>query len=202
MDLYKDGYNEWLPIWAKTEACRDGRPAIDKHLVKFDQEKQGSFDARSELTSYHNLFSSIMDVYTGVFSRATFGQELPDSVKQYADNFDNCGHDIGYMRRMWAEEYKLYGVIRGKVDAPDEQATTEAEAKTKGLRPYAVTVSQPHVVNWETDKFGRGTLVIEDTGEKTEDGKTIYLRYTLDKTERFYQDKADKDGKVTDVVID
>jgi len=177
MRIKKIWFDEWLDVWDKIECSIEGLPAIVKQLIRYsDKEKSEQFEARKKITSYHGIVDMILQTYRSVFTRANFGQELPDQLAEYQDDVDMQGNSTDDMRAIWFEEAAEYGVIWGKVDAPAIVAETEQDAIDAGLRPYCATVSQPHITDWDTDSFGNLTRVVEQTDRIYKD-KQVYLVY-------------------------
>jgi len=140
---------------------------------------------RIKRSRYLNLIEPIVSRWLSfLFRRET---NIPDSIQKMlgdeAQDIDGNGTSLEtFIREKIGLDYVLYGKSTVLVDTSPAQASTLAEAKMVGARPYLETLSPLEIVDWQT------------SGQSSVSGQYSFLRteFELVNPRSSYKDKPTK----------
>lgn len=144
-----------------TQAMRDAGRAF---LPQFPAETDAAYRVRCATATLFPAFARTVAVLTGKpFSRpVTVGEDVPAAVRDLLGNIDGEGRGLDAYAASVAGLALAHGFCGVLVDAPPSPkpgATTVAEERAAGLRPYCVTIRPDAVLGWRTAKRGAGRVL-------------------------------------------
>lgn len=173
--------------WAIVEPLMKGTSAMRragaKLLPKWPKEEDRDYAVRLKQSTLLPAYSETVKNNTGrVFAEPiVLGDDVPDSLKPYAENFDLQGNNL----QVWAQTFfstaLAYGLCHVLIDYPktvgaDGAPTvrTKAQEIAAGVRPYAIMIRPQQVLGWRSTtnngqhvltQFRYMEMVEEDDGE-------------------------------------
>jgi hypothetical protein len=144
-------YAEMVPVWDKIGTILKGteamRAAGTKYLPEYQNEGDKSYEARRKGAVLHNVTSLTLNSWVGrPFSDPIqVDEKTPPNVKEYLEDIDLQGSNIGVFCRNWFKEglskafaHVLIEMPRPvKVDAEgNEIERTKADDLRENIRPY------------------------------------------------------------------
>lgn len=122
---------------------------------------------RCQRSRYLNLQEPIVSRWTSFLFRGEM--TIPDSVKailteEMINDFDGKGHSLKAVAKdQICKNMISLGDVTAIVDTPPVAASTAADAKEKGLRPYVTVLTPQHVPDWslstESKSIGKPKFV-------------------------------------------
>ena len=200
MKLFKENYTMFIDVWKRAMAAVDGKPFIANYLKRHEVETATRYERRINVSSYHNIPDSILQRWLQIQAKAKMSVEPDASLAKIAENVDRRGHTTETFTLEVAKQLYVFGAAWLLIDLPEWQnkpeIATEAARLKDGIFPYVSIYTQPNVINWTFDRFGRLTRVIVDTGDKIiADDKqyNVYADYTKGYCRRFYMTEKTKE---------
>jgi hypothetical protein len=160
------------------------RTAGTAYLPKFPQETDESYSFRRDTATLLNVTEKTVETLCGlVFQKeVTLDDEVPQPLKDLAENIDNKGTQLSvFARDLFEDAFDGWAVIL--VDAPATIADDAGQQKALGLRPYWVPYCADEVINWDyqinpvSKKRELSMIVLKETRTRKK-GQFIREEYT------------------------
>lgn len=144
------------PLMGGTKAMR---AAGEQLLPKFPNEEPAPYKQRLARSTLLPAYSETVQNMSGrVFAEPiSFGEDVPDQIKEYAENIDQQGNSLHVWAQAYFDEALAKGLNFALVDFPstsDEEGRalypTRAAEMAAGVRPYAVIIKPGQVLGWKS----------------------------------------------------
>lgn len=141
------------------------RKAGELHLQKFAAESQENYKARlGQSWLFNGYRKTVRDMTGRAFSKPVeLGEGASERVRGWMENADLAGHDLSvFSRRVFEDALSGPGISYIMVDAPPRQGTeTQAQAESRGLRPYLIHLKVEDILGWQTMVIGAATVLAQ-----------------------------------------
>lgn len=132
----------------------DGTSAIRenaaKYLPRFPREHDDDYKIRVDAATVLNFTNKTVETMCGLAlaKGVKMGEDVPETIKTFAENIDNEGNHIDiFAREAFEESFDGWACIL--VDTPNTKATDLGDQKAKGLKPYWRLYEAEDVINWD-----------------------------------------------------
>lgn len=148
------------------------RAAGERHLPKFPQEEQDSYNSRLKQSTLLPALAQTVSNMTGrVFAEPVLlGEDVPANIAGMCDDIDLQGNNLQAWGATWFAMGLSHGIVHALVEFPRvEGARTVADEQRLGVRPYLVCIQQAQVIGWKSSRgvlthFRYMEVVAEDDG--------------------------------------
>ena len=148
-------YTAALPSWGMVEALKGGtaamRAARETFLPRHEAEREDAYKVRLERSFLFTAYARTIELLVGkAFSKpVTPGDTVPENLKEFFKDIDLAGTDLHTFAAQLFEAGLDEGVSYILVDLPNTQpATTLAEERQAGVRPYWSLIKASSVIGW------------------------------------------------------
>lgn len=148
-------YNAALPSWGMVEALKGGtatmRAAREQYLPRHEAEKEDAYLVRLARSFLFTAYARTIELLVGkAFSKpVTPGDEVPEPLKVLFKDIDLAGTDLHAFAAQLFEAGLDEGLAFVLVDLPNTTpATTLAEERQAGVRPYWSLIRASSVIGW------------------------------------------------------
>jgi hypothetical protein len=169
------------------------------HLVKYQLETEGEYQARLQSTPLDNHCKSVISTYISFLFRECPERELGDlvldaSLDAFMKDADLEGRSLdNFMKQVavWANVFGHCWLIMTK---PNIGAVTRADELAAGVRPYVNLVTPLTVMDWTWSRGITGAYELEYLKymEETSDDVSTYKEWTRDSITTYVVNNRDK----------
>ena len=156
----KPEYEKYISSVKYVQSVYDGSEEAKQHLQQFTKENKTKFDNRKEVATLNNFVKRTVNAMRNIiFRNPTDTSLLPPSFDEFkkavdfTDSLNEFAKDIIDAIVRDGETWILVDSLQG-------EATSRAEERELGLRPYFVHINRASVVNWRYDNQGRFEFVV------------------------------------------
>lgn len=133
------------------------RKAGKTYLPQWPNENNGCYANRLASATLFPAFLRTCEVLTGKpFSKPiTFGDDVPEQIKQWSENIDLQGHNLHAFSAAVTFHAISYGQCGILVDFPPTRGRlkTRADEKAAGVRPYFVHIHAQNILGWRAERI-------------------------------------------------
>ena len=156
----KPEYEKYINSVKYVQSVYNGSEEAKQHLQQFTKENPKKFDNRKEVATLNNFVKRTVNAMRNIiFRNPTDASLLPPSFDEFkkavdfTDSLNEFAKDITDALVRDGETWILVDSLQG-------EATSRAEERELGLRPYFVHINRASVVNWRYDNQGRFEFVV------------------------------------------
>jgi len=191
--LYQEYYDQWQYLLESYVGGLEYRQA--GHLNRYQLETDAEYAARLRTTPLENHCASVVQVYNSFLFRQAperdfKGLEVLPELEDFLWDADMDGRSLDAFMKEVATWASVFGHAWIIVSKPNVGATTVAEERAMGVRPYLSLLTPMVVLDWDYKRQPSGKIELE------------YLRYLEDVTGDLRTVKEWTTTEIKTIVID
>jgi len=147
-------YKEMSPLWKRCRDAADGQSAVHgagtEYLPLLADQTASEYKAYMTRACFYNATWRTISGLQGMIFRKPAFVKVPAVVEPLLDDVSLCGENLHMFSLELMEELLTTGRVGIFVDYPttDPVHTTQADAKSQGLRPVLKKYESESIINW------------------------------------------------------
>ena len=166
-DYQNETYRKVLPeleyMAAVTGGTKTMRDAGERFLPRFARESDDDYITRKASAVAYNATKKTIEGLVGMVFRKDprVPAEMPPEVLEDLKDIDRMGQNLSSFARKLAADIWRDGYAWVHVESPNVAASSLAEQRARGLRPYWVPIKAQDAINWQYEIIdGRAKLTL------------------------------------------
>lgn len=167
LSLTHPDYNEWEAQWKlERDLLGEAEVNLREYLPQGEFESPNLYQNRLKLAEFiPETPIAINKILGSIYSQKPVRKFVSESTKSFSKNVDLKGTNWDDYAQRLCRRLTGYGTIRALVNirrpgnVPAGEELSVAQERALKMRPYVVNYSPLSVIDWETDFYGRLTMV-------------------------------------------